>query len=153
MKKRGLLLESEKEELLDVLSRVRFNRNKARYIEDARRAFLMDGRLILRKKLSTLSDPMEKREWLVREVKGFGYKEASHFLRNIGHGENLAILDRHILKNLFSLRLIRQVPKSVSRRRYLSIEMRMREFSRAVNIPMGHLDLLLWFNETGEIFK
>ena len=27
------------------------------------------------------------------------YKEASHFLRNIGFGENIAILDRHILKN------------------------------------------------------
>lgn len=40
----------------------------------------------------------DKRDFLVREVKGIGLKEASHFLRNVGMGKNLAILDRHILR-------------------------------------------------------
>jgi len=29
----------------------------------------------------------------------------------------------------------------------------MTAFSMQVGIPMGHLDLLLWYKETGEVFK
>lgn len=84
---------------------------------------------------------------------GLGYKEAGHFLRNVGLGEDLAILDRHILKNLVLLGVIDEVPASLTKRRYLEIERRMIEFSKKTGIPMGHLDLLLWSKETGEIFK
>src|SRR4051812_39310077 len=40
----------------------------------------------LRERLTSFRDPIERREWLARDpkVKGLGYKEASHFLRNIG---------------------------------------------------------------------
>ena len=41
----------------------------------------------------------------------------------------------------------------MSRRRYLDIEKKMMEFSRAVQIPMRYLDLVMWYKETGEIFK
>ena len=96
---------------------------------------------------------MEAREWFVDNVKGIGLKEASHFLRNIGLGEDLAILDRHILKNLALLGVIEEVPASLSRRLYLEIEDRMRKFAENIKIPMSHLDLLLWYMETNEIFK
>jgi len=43
-------------------------------------------------------------EWLVKNLTGLGYKEAGHFLRNIGSGK-IAILDRHILRNLHALAL------------------------------------------------
>jgi len=89
----------------------------------------------------------------VENVKGLGYKEASHFLRNIGLGEDLAILDRHILKNLALLGVIAEVPESPSKRLYLEIEKQMTAFSCKVGIPMGQLDLLLWYKEAGEIFK
>jgi len=97
--------------------------------------------------------PLKAREWLVRNVKGMGMKEASHFLRNIGLGENLAILDRHILKNLKKLGTIDDIPSHLSISKYLEIEEKMREFSSRTNIPMSHLDLVLWCRETGEIFK
>ena len=84
---------------------------------------------------------------------GLGYKEASHFLRNIGLGEDLAILDRHILKNLVLLGVIDEVPSSLSRKTYLDIERRMTEFSKRLGINMGQLDLLLWYKEAGEVFK
>ena len=82
-----------------------------------------------------------------------GYKEASHFLRNIGMGERLAILDRHILKNLVLLGVLDEVPMSMNANRYLEIEKRLLDYSDKIKIPADHLDLLLWYKETGEIFK
>ncbi len=86
-------------------------------------------------------------------VKGMGYKEASHFLRNIGFGEELAILDRHILKNLKEFGVIDEIPSSISKKKYMEIESKMKEFSVSANIPIDHLDLVFWYKETGEIFK
>jgi len=54
------------------------------------------------------NNPEATREFLVKEVKGVGYKESSHYLRNIGY-RNLAILDRHILNNLKNLNVIKEV--------------------------------------------
>jgi N-glycosylase/DNA lyase len=82
-----------------------------------------------------------------------GYKEASHFLRNIGFADDLAILDRHILKNLKIFGIIEEIPKSLSKKKYLEIEEKMRNLANEVNIPLSHLDLLFWSKETGEIFK
>lgn len=89
----------------------------------------------------------------MKNVKGMGYKEASHFLRNIGLADDLAILDRHILKNLKIFGIIEEIPKSLSKKKYLEIEEKMRNLANEVNIPLSHLDLLFWSKETGEIFK
>jgi thermostable 8-oxoguanine DNA glycosylase len=40
-----------------------------------------------------------------------------------------------------------------SLKRYYEVKNKMRKFADKVNIPMAHLDLLLWYKETGEIFK
>ncbi len=98
-------------------------------------------------------DPYYAREYLVRNIKGMGYKEASHFLRNIGMGESLAILDRHILKSLEELGVINRIPKTLSPKRYKEIEERMKELSKKLRIPLSHLDLLLWSMKTKRIFK
>ncbi|MEK9139334.1 MAG: DNA lyase, partial [Bacteroidota bacterium] len=92
------------------------------------------------------------RAWLVKNVKGLGWKEASHFLRNIGH-HNLAILDRHILKNLKRHNVIRTLPKTLTAKRYLTIEKKFLAFSQHLGISMDELDLLFWSRETGEILK
>ena len=111
------------------------------------------GRVSIKSILSRFADIYECREWFVKNIKGLGYKEASHFLRNIGLGEDIAILDRHILKNLHLLGVIEEIPESISRVKYMQIEQDMREFARQIHIPISHLDLLLWYKETGEIFK
>ncbi|MFW5800234.1 MAG: DNA lyase, partial [Spirochaetota bacterium] len=103
--------------------------------------------------LNQLKNILDKRVWLVKNIKGYGYKEASHFLRNIGFGDNIAILDRHIYKNLKLLNVIDEIPKSASPKKYIEIEQKMREFSKEINIPMAHLDFVLWYKEAGEIFK
>jgi N-glycosylase/DNA lyase len=99
------------------------------------------------------ADAFEKRDWLVKNVKGIGLKEASHFLRNIGMNDGLAILDRHILKNLKKHNVIRTLPKTLTRKQYLSIERRFQKFARDIGIPIDELDLVFWSNEAGEILK
>jgi N-glycosylase/DNA lyase len=89
----------------------------------------------------------------VRNVKGIGYKEASHFLRNIGFGQHLAILDVHILRNMVRYGVIESVPKNISRSVYLELENKLKGFAKKIGIPMDELDLLFWSSETGEIFK
>ena len=132
---------------------VRFKNNKARYLVEAREKLCSKNSKPLHKLISSFKTPREAREWLVGNIKGMGLKEASHFLRNIGYGEDVAILDRHILKNLVKLDVISAVPETLSKKTYLKIEQKMRGFSKRVKIPMSHLDLLLWFNETGALFK
>ena len=125
----------------------RFHNNKAKYIELAKKGF--EG---IFNKIFTTKDAKELRLWLVDNVKGYGFKEASHFLRNIGY-KNLAILDRHILKNLLILNVIDYIPKTLAKNSYLEIESKMQNFCSGISIPMDELDLLLWSTETGEIFK
>jgi N-glycosylase/DNA lyase len=97
-------------------------------------------------------DASRLREWLVTNVKGLGWKEASHFLRNIGY-RNLAILDRHILRNLQRHGVLRSIPQSLTAKRYLVIEQHFALFSATIGITMDELDLLFWSRETGEIRK
>ncbi len=149
----NLLVEGTEDDIKGKLHRVRFHNKKARYLVGARTLFLNKGRLSIRTPLKNLPDVHACREWLVRDIKGLGYKEASHFLRNIGLGNRIAILDRHILRNLVHLDVIQDIPASMSRSGYMQIEQKMAEFAREIHIPLAHLDLLLWYKETGEIFK
>ncbi len=134
-------------------SKTRFHNTKAQNLVSAREIFTKEGKITIKGTISEFKNPTESREWFVNNIRGLGYKEASHFLRNIGLGEDLAILDRHILKNLTLLGVIEEVPVSLTRMRYLEIEDEMKKFAENIKIPMAHLDLLLWYMETKEIFK
>ncbi|MFN3910047.1 MAG: DNA lyase, partial [Candidatus Anstonellaceae archaeon] len=90
---------------------------------------------------------------LVKEIDGLGLKEASHFLRNIGMMKNLAILDRHILKCLKYYGVIKEIPKTLTKKNYLEIEKRMIEFSKKIKIEPAKIDLLFWSEQTGYVFK
>jgi len=153
MVRTGILFTGNRGRIERELIGARFIHKKSAYIVEAREKFLGDGSVCLKSILVLIDDGHKAREWLVRNVKGIGYKEASHFLRNIGFDQDLAILDRHIVRSLQFLGVIGEVPDSLSRRRYLDIEKKMMEFSRAVQIPMRYLDLVMWYKETGEIYK
>jgi len=129
------------------LEGIRFHINKSKYLMEAKQKYSL-----IEEKLKSIKDANELRDWLVENVKGYGYKEASHFLRNIGY-RNLAILDRHILKNLNKFNVIEEIPKSLTVKKYFEIEDKFKEFSKQVNIPIDELDLLFWSQETGEVFK
>ena len=150
LRDQGLLFKGSAEEIFPAIRGVRFSRTKAKRIVLARQLM---KKFDLMKFLKERKPEAEKRAILMELVNGYGMKESSHFLRNVGVGLNLAILDRHILKNLKLLGVIDEAPKSLTRKLYLEIEEKMRAFSKRIGIPMSHLDLLLWYKETGEVFK
>src|SRR6266536_1357487 len=108
----------------------------------------------LRDRLRALRDRQERRDWLAREprIKGLGYKEASHFLRNVGF-KGYAILDKHILSCLNEVGVVDSPRPPTTRKRYLDIESRMQRFAAEVQIDFDELDLVLWSMKTGEILK
>ncbi len=139
------------EAIAGILSRrthyVRFHNTKAARLADAWQQFPR-----VAERLAGGGTAPDHREWLVKNVRGLGWKEASHFLRNIGY-RDLAILDRHILRNLKTHGVLRTIPKSLTPRRYRSIEARFLRFAADVGITMDELDLLFWSRETGTILK
>ncbi|WP_304178491.1 N-glycosylase/DNA lyase [Leptotrichia trevisanii] len=149
----GLLYEGEPEEIVDFLNIVRFKNNKSRYLVELRELMTKDGKLQPKKILSEIGDTFEKRKWILKNIKGMGLKEANHVLRNLGFGENIAILDRHVLRNLKALNVIDEIPKTVTEKKYYEIEEKMRKYSEFSKIKMDELDLVLWYKEAGEIFK
>jgi N-glycosylase/DNA lyase len=152
LKSSGLLFDGSEEQIRPHVRYARFYRNKTGYIVGARDHFSKAGAVSIKKMIGAGS-PDATREWLVENIKGIGYKEASHFLRNIGLGEDLAILDVHILRRLKELGVISEIPRSLTKKRYLEIEEKLRNFARKARIPVGHLDLLFWSMATGTIFK
>lgn len=146
LKKKGLLFRAPASAIRPVLKgRSRFHNKKAGYLVNARRSF---DRSIL-----SNGNILDVRKKIVENIKGVGYKEASHFLRNIGMGKDIAILDRHILKNLKRYGVIDTVPSSISAKSYLDIEESARLFAKSMGLALEELDLLFWSRETGEIFK
>ncbi len=91
------------------------------------------------------------REWIVENVKGLGYKEASHFLRNVGF-DDYAIIDFHIVDLLVDYKLIEK-PKTITKRKYMAIENLLKKLARKTNLTLAELDLYLWYMETGKILK
>ncbi len=124
----------------------RFPNARAKYIVLAREKLSM-----LMKVLREEDDENKIREWIVKNIKGIGYKEASHFLRNIGF-ENLAIIDFHIIDLLVREGIVEK-PKTMTRKAYLKIEDELRKISQQTQIPLGELDLYLWYIETGTVMK
>jgi N-glycosylase/DNA lyase len=151
LKSKGLLLEGRPEEVADIMRRngVRFHNQKAIYIVKNRELVRGD-----RARLTELlgDDVISVRDALVEEVWGFGLKEASHFMRNIGYS-GLAVLDRHVLRWMKALGAIEEVPRSLTRRRYIELEQRFIQLAEELGLKPEALDLLLWYASTGEVLK
>ena len=152
---RPLLLDGTHEQLMNALvGRHRYPRARAGYIVASREFLQQNCGLQLRKKLESFENPLERRDWLVREkgIKGLGYKEASHFLRNIGL-KGYAILDKHILRSLAELKIIDDPKPPNTRTKYLTVEDKLKDLSLLSEIDFDELDLVLWSMKTGEILK
>ncbi|MCQ8211691.1 N-glycosylase/DNA lyase [Cetobacterium somerae] len=150
----NILFTGSEEEIVPYLNIVRFNKTKAKNLYILRKQMTNEkGKFITKDFFSTFSSPFEMREWIVKNIRGMSYKEASHFLRNVGFGQELAILDRHILKNLLALDVIKEIPKTVTPKLYKDIEEKLKVYCKEINIPMENIDLLLWYLEAKDIFK
>ena len=108
----------------------------------------------LKKKILSFKDKNELRDFfaLNKDVKGLAYKEASHFLRNIGF-KGYAILDKHIINSLQEFGVLQTNDKPKNAKDYLEIEQKFIDFSRQIGIGMDEMDLLLWSRKNGRILK
>ena len=114
------------------IKKTRFYRNKTRYLLEAKERF-PEILSHLRGKQSAV----EKREYLVKNVRGLGYKVASHLLRNLGE-TNLSVIDTHILKFMG----INKLPST--KNRYLEIEEKFCDIALYNNLSPAMLDAWIW---------
>ena len=152
---REVLLEGDLESLRKRMTGVhRFPNWRPAYIVHTREYLRREHGLGMRRLVTSFGDPLERRDFFAKnkDIKGIGYKEASHFLRNIGF-PGYAILDKHILNTLYEMGVIESPKPPGTRDRYIAAEERLRKFSEDIDIPMDELDLLLWSEKTGEILK
>ncbi len=153
LKKNNLLEKGRAEQKESFVKNVRFYITKAKRLEEAQKKFPKEKIKQILKKNGLPNEPIKCRNFLLKEVNGYGMKEASHFLRNIGFFEEVAILDRHILKNLVKCGIIEKVPGNLGVKNYLKIEEKMKDFCKKQGIDFAELDLIFWSNETGSVMK
>jgi N-glycosylase/DNA lyase len=125
-------------------SGVRFYRRKSEYIKEALEHIDLFRVLEM--------DSLKARRFLVKNIKGMGWKEASHLLRNVGRFD-VAIIDRHILRWLYENRLILSTPANLSEKNYLHFERLLKEIAENTGTTLGELDLVIWFAKTGMVLK
>jgi N-glycosylase/DNA lyase len=150
-----IILTGDQAELAAALSGVhRYPNARSRYIIASRNFLTEHCGLRLRSKLRGFDCSLERRDWLVNEkgIKGLGYKEASHYLRNIGF-KGYAILDKHVLNCLAELKIIDDPKPPNTRSKYLMIEDKLKKLTRRTGIDFDELDLVLWSIKTGTILK
>ena len=97
------------------------------------------------------ADPGEApdlRDRLTREVNGFGFKEASHFLRNVGF-RGLTIPDVHVLRRLSALGLMEDGGGSMTPRVYREADAAMRRYAEVLGANLDELDALWWSRGSG----
>ena len=124
----------------------RFYNKRAHYIHEAKRF------LEIKKMLADFNNEKDAREYLAENVLGIGYKEASHFLRNVGY-KNCAILDRHIIRTMYEHGMIDNVPKTLTKKKYLEFEKKLDKLAEKTKLNHAELDLYLWYMKTGKILK
>jgi N-glycosylase/DNA lyase len=154
---RPFLLTGKRQQMTAALKRAgahRFPVERPGYIVITRQYLREHCNMALREKLQSFDDPLERRDWLAGEkrIKGLGYKESSHFLRNIGLLGH-AILDKHVMNCLFDLQVVGSPKPPGTRTRYLETEKRLRSFASEIQIDFDELDLVLWSMKTGEVLK
>jgi len=148
LERSGLLISGSKEEILYFL------KAKGHRFYNTQASFIVGARSKLDEVYGTVPKlvDFEAREWLKNRIKGFGMKEASHFLRNIGR-KDLAILDRHILRTMVKYDIVQEIPRTLTRKRYVYLEDKLREIARLCNASLAELDLYLWYSEKGFVFR
>lgn len=132
----------------------RFPNERARYLLHTRNYLRDEHGLEMRRLIMSFENPAERRAYFAENpgIKGIGFKEASHFLRNIGFG-GYAILDKHIMNCLFELGVTDDPAPLANGKRYVEIEDALRRYAKRHGFDMDELDLLLWSEKTGVVLK
>ena len=150
---RSILMNGSAEDMTRKIEGIhRFSNVRPKYIVHSREHLKNLINFELKNKILSLKGKNELREFFVSNVKGLAYKEASHFLRNIGF-KGYAILDKHIINSLHEFGVIETNDKPKNAKEYLEIEQKFIDFSKQAGIDVDELDLLLWSRKNGRILK
>jgi N-glycosylase/DNA lyase len=151
---KDIIMDADKREISKRLRHAhRFPNTRSNYIVLTREYLRREFDFKLRDLIFSFEDPMERRDFFASEdIMGLGYKEASHFLRNIGF-RGYAILDKHILRSLYEFGVLDSPKPPTTKNGYLGTENKFKEFANLLEIQLDELDLLLWSERTGEILK
>lgn len=149
---RPVLWKASAEELAQLLRFHLYPMARASYIVAVREVVCRELQGRLRDWLAQFTDHHARRDACVQRFRGIGYKEASHFLRNIGF-RGYAILDKHIVRCLHAFGILESDKPPSTRKRYLDAEGRYLAFAQQVGIDPDELDLTLWASRTGYIAK
>jgi len=133
----------------------RFPNSRARNIVNAAKTLYSHAR-----KNSGLSGILEKscsereaRDFLAKNITGIGLKQASHFLRNIGYSNSLAIIDTHVIAFLRELEV-----ESMSKRRiktitpeiYMRLEETLQDLCDRLDLNLSIFDMAIWHYMRGK---
>jgi N-glycosylase/DNA lyase len=147
-----ILVDGGGDEIYEHLEHVHKYPQRANYIVHTREYLKRDFDFKLKDLILSFKDPIERRDFFAsnKDIKGIGYVQASHFLRNIGFYE-YAILDKNIMRSLYKLGVVDSLRPPTTKKRYLEIETKVKTFADTLGIGVDELDLLLWSNVTGYI--
>ncbi len=154
-KLRGILLNGTEKEIQEKLTGSHIYPNiRAKFIIHTREYLKKEFNFKLKDKLESFKDGGERRDFFAanKDIKGLGWKESSHYLRNIGFS-GYAILDKHIINSLYEFGFLEKIEKPNNRKKYLFMEEKVKDFSNKLGIHMDELDLLLWSRKNGKILK
>ena len=94
--------------------------------------------------LAGFASPFEARTALVSAIPGLGPKQASLFLRNIGASDDLAVLDRHVLRYMTWIGVETPSRSPANLRDYTDLESVLRRHAIRQGYSLGTFDRAVW---------
>jgi N-glycosylase/DNA lyase len=135
----------------DVIIKPRFPSKIAQYLY-YNLIILPKKHISIREMLLSAQSSEEARELLVKNIKGFGPKQSSMFLRRISYGNDLAIIDVHIKDYLFlSDGIVVKMNKLNQLSYYSFLEDSFKRISSCFGYPIRDVDYATWI--TMRVYK
>jgi len=109
-------------------------------------------KISLKKILASHREETELRNYVRNNVCGFGLKQTTHYLRNIGYSQNLAIIDTHIIKFLNTVLFpTHRFETNLTNNKYVEYEKIFRRICENLNLKISLFDVAVWkyMRETG----
>lgn len=149
---KDILIEGTEIDIQRKLVKVHKYPEKASFIAHTREYLKSEFDFKLKDLVLSFKDPIERRDFFAsnKDIKGIGYVQASHFLRNMGFS-GYAILDKNVMLSLYQFGVIDSPKPPTTKKKYLETEDKLREFANELCIEIDELDLLLWSKKTGRI--
>ena len=128
---------------------VRFYNVRSKYLHHNREKIKELGGLKVHLEEKT---PEDRRDFIRKHFKGFGLKESSHFLRNIGY-RGYCIVDKHVLNVMKDLEVLKSNSPPKNEKEYFKIEDKIKKFAKENNYDLDELDLAMWSYRTGKVMR